>query len=960
LTVEFWMVQVAAFSKRMTFPNLLLSTFARRFRTIFAFALVTVTTGHLSAQTTGTLTGRVTDVTTQLALAGSRVTVVGTPLETFTNQAGYYTLTNVPLGRQTVEFGYVGYSDLRLGTEVAAGGRATVLDATFGSSDIVKLDKMVITGSAVGAARAINQQRAAESLTNIVAADEIGRFPDQNAAESMQRIPGLALYRDQGEGRFIVVRGIRPDLNGAQLNGINVASPDRGARTMPLDVLPTDALGAVEVTKVPMPDQEMDGLGGRINLRTRSPFDAQGRQLQLSAQGQYNNLRQRFSGKYNGTYSDVFNQGTIGVIFTPTWQDRRFGSDNFEVSNPWVLRAVPGSATGQQAFFNQDINYREYQIRRVRYGANGSVEFKPDPTTLVFVRATYSHFVDGEYRYVTTIPFSEGTLTALSDVAATVTGVRRENKQLRIREKAQDLYAYSAGFEKRLDDWQLDGRVGYSDGEDKRKEESVIFRKSTRGTDWGYDFSKGTYNPVVTQVTGPSISDPALFDEFNQLRSQPGDAYETELNIGGNARRSFRLNDDLAGYVKVGAQYRNKEKFQNRERINWATIPGFTFASLAEPQTADDYRYFTGPRIGAANFTRAFINNKSAFTGTRDLTNSAQDDWTTTEQVTAAYGLAALTLDQTTLSSGVRWERTEFEAKGNELRTTTGVLTATPGSRTRNYDNYLPGVYLRTTIDKHTVVRASISSSLARPAFGDSAFRRAVNDDTRTVTESNPGLKALQSRNYDVSVERYFQSLGMISVSGFVKEIKDFTYQATLPGVDPATGYTLTSFVNGPRGNITGLELAWQQQLRFLPSPFDGLALFANYTRSSSKATYLRSATNTFENAPFIGQSSAIGNVALSYEKKGLFVRLALNFRNPRLREDEPIGASAAEDRYVDFHRQLDLTASYKVNRNWEVFGEVLNLTNEPFRVAFGEKRTRFLQFEEYDWSANFGVRWKL
>ena len=184
---------------------------------------------------------------------------------------------------------------------------------------------------------------------------------------------------------------------------------------------------------------------------------------------------------------------------------------------------------------------------------------------------------------------------------------------------------------------------------------------------------------------------------------------------------------------------------------------------------------------------------------------------------------------------------------------------------------------------------------------------------------------------------------------------------AALPGVsDPETGYSLNTFVNGPRGHISGVEFAWQQQFSFLPAPFDGLGFLANYTLNDSSAIYLRTSTGAFENAPFIGQSQTIGNLALSYEKYGFFVRLALNYRTPRLREDEAIGASVNEDRYVDEFKQLDLTASYKLTKQIELFGEVLNLTNEPFRVAFGEKRTRFIQFEEYGWSANFGVRWKL
>lgn len=926
----------------------------------FALLLAFSATLPLFAQppATGTLSGRVTDAQTKLALSGARITVAGARLETFADQSGDYTLSQVPAGVQTVEFGYVGYPDMRREVTVSS-GTTTTLNGTFGT-DAVQMDKFVIAGDRVGQARAINQQRAAETLSNFVAADEIGRFPDQNAAESMQRIPGVGLYRDQGEGRFIVVRGIRPDLNGVALNGVTITSPDRGARTVPLDVIPSDALGAVEVVKVQTPDLPSEGLGGRVNLKTRSPFDAEGRQLQLSAQGQYNHLRDRASGKLNATYADVFDAGRVGVIFSPTWQERRFGSNNFEVSNPWVLRPVPGAA-GSSAFFNQDINYREYQITRTRYGANGAVEFKPDAATLYFARATYSYFSDHENRYVTTIPFSEGTVTALNDTSATVTGVRRENKQLRVRTKTQHLYAFSAGTEQTHGAWRFDAQAAFSRGDESKPEDSAIFRKAARGTDWSYSFAPGVYAPVVTQLAGPTIDDPAQFNEFNRLRSAPGTGEETEWNFTANSRTDFRLGGELPAYAKFGAQARLKRKSQEREQVNWTPPASFTFASLAQPQSRDDYAFLLGPRFNAEAFTRTFIENKSGFTAVRDLTASVQDDWSTHEDVCALYGMSGVTLGSLNLSAGARYERTQFEAQGNDLRTTAGVLAVAPGRRPRRYDSFLPGIYARGNVTRHTVVRASWSNSLARPSFGDSAFRRSVSDDAKSVTESNPGLKALKSMNWDASVEHYFASLGTVSAAFFYKDIKDFTYQATLPGVtDPATGYTLNTFVNGPRGHITGIELAWQQQFRLLPSPLDGLGAMANVTFSSSSARYLRSATNTFEDAPFIGQSRRLGNVALSYEKYGWFVRLSLNFRDPRLREDEPIGASFTEDRYVDSFHQLDLTANYRIDRHWEIFGEVLNLNNEPFRVAFGADRKRFLQFEEYGWSANFGVRWKL
>ena len=719
---------------------------------------------------TGTLAGRVTDSSIKLTLAGARVSIEGTGLTTFTDQGGDYVLINVPAGSHTMAFGYVGYSEFTKPATILA-AQAVTLDGAFGA-DVTRLDRFVIECSAVGTARAINQQRAADTLTNIVAADEIGRFPDQNAAESIQRIPGVALYRDQGEGRFIVVRGIRPDLNTVQLNGIGVTSPDRGARTVPLDVIPSDALGAVEVTKVATPDKEMDGLSGRVDLKTRSAFDLKERQRQFSAQGQYNNLRDRFSSKFNGTYADLFNDGRLGVIFSPTWQDRRMGSDNFEAGGPWTLTQIPGAAAGQRAFLNNDINFREYDLTRKRYGGNGAIEFKPDRETYFYLRGLYSYFTDHENRYVTTIPFSEGTLAALTPVSATVTGVRRENKQLRTRTKTQELYSVSAGTELTRGRWQFDGYAAYSEGKEDKPEYSTIFRKSARDTDWSYSYANGIYDPVVTQLAGPSISDPAAFNEFNRLRSAPSTGSETELNIGGGARANFTLANSLPAYVKLGAQLRAKEKQQEREQINFAAPASFNFPFLAQPQTSDDYGYFTGPRVNADLFTKTFIDRQGDFVGTRDVVASLQDDYTTDEDVTAIYGTGGVTLGEVNLLAGMRYEHTKFDTKGNVIKTAAGVTTITPGSVGRSYHNYLPGIYLNWNVAKKTVIRASWSNTLSRPAFSEASLRRSVNDDSRLVTENNPGLKALTSVNYDASIEHYFSSLGVVAASVFYKEIK--------------------------------------------------------------------------------------------------------------------------------------------------------------------------------------------
>ena len=222
------------------------------------------------AQTTGTVSGRVTDAGTELPLAGVRVSIDATSLETYTGNDGFYLLSQVPLGDQSLTFSYVGYPSIDQTVVVLADGM-TKADAIFGD-EVISMDQFVIKGVLVGTARAINQQRASDTLRNIVAADEIGNFPDENAAEALQRVPGLALYRDQGEGRYIIVRGVNYALNSVTLNGVKLASTESGDRGIALDVIPSDALSSVEVTKVATPDMDGEGFGGTGEYQNQKPL----------------------------------------------------------------------------------------------------------------------------------------------------------------------------------------------------------------------------------------------------------------------------------------------------------------------------------------------------------------------------------------------------------------------------------------------------------------------------------------------------------------------------------------------------------------------------------------------------------------------------------------------------------------------------------------------------------------
>lgn len=909
----------------------------------------------LPAQTTaqGTVAGRVTDATTTLALGGARVAVAGTRLETYTLSTGEYSLANLPAGTHTLEFDYIGYPPVKRFVQVTSDGPA-VVDVLLGREDLIVLDRFVITGSLVGTARAINQQRSAASFTSIVAADEIGRFPDENAAESLQRLPGVSLYRDQGEGRFIDLRGLNYIYTNVTLNGTKVASPEVGGRFIALDVVPSDSLAALEVTKVPTPDMDGEGLGGSVNIKTKSAFDASGLDAHFNAQAIYSALTDQFGSKFNGSVSNLFADDKAGLLVAATWQERKFGSYNIEIDDGWTAEDEDGNALPH--FFLQDLAFRDYEITRTRYGASAALEFRPDASTKLGVKGTYNRFTDTENRHVSYLPFGRGTITALDATSATISGVSRTRRDLRSREKDQELYALLVEGEKKLGGWTLDARGALSRGHELKPSEIVArFRHNTGNTDYRYDFSD-PYSVVVTKTGGPGDpNDPAFYDRLDRVSEQREEGEETDASLALNARHDF--DGEHPAFLKFGGAYRAKDKESNADYYEYSAGPAsFTFASLAMPQ--GDYPYFRAPRIDASAFRAAFLGNRNAFAGGLVNEDSFLDDWTADEDVLAGYAMGGMTFGRTQVNGGVRLERTEFSTRGNEL-----IDGGAPRSiaASRDYTNVLPGVFLRHDVNQRLVLRASYSTSIMRPEFGEIAIFRNVNTDDEEVSQGNPELRELVSRNWDASLEYYLPSLGQFSAAVFHKDVEHFSYEFTIPGGDVVhPDFDLITFANGSDGRIQGLELAWQQQLRFLPAPFDGLGLLVNTTLADSSASY---PTRPGETLPFIGQSDRTGNLALTYEKHRLFVRLAMNYRSEHLREDEPIGGAPEEDRWIDGYWRLDLSTAYRFSERWEVFAEFTNLTNEPFRVfqkGGGSPDKRLVQFEEYDWTANVGLRWNL
>jgi TonB-dependent receptor len=754
----------------------------------------------------------------------------------------------------------------------------------------------------------------------------------------MQRITGVSLERDQGEGRFISVRGVDPDLNNTQLNGVNVPASQEDSRKVNLDVFPTDILASIEVIKAVTADMDGDAIGGTVNIKTQTAFDSNRRILRGSAETGHADLVDKWGYKYSAVWADKFLDGKLGILASWSASKRVFGSNGLETDdNPWVTDANGFIEPGA------DIQHREYNVTRWRSGASLSLDFRPDAFNSYYLRGVYSRFSDYENRFRTRFRGAPARTTPTSNTTGAVTGSRI---QIDLKDRYEDnkVWAFSAGGEHKRDDWQVDYVAAWSLAKliDPFRYQPV-FR--TAATTYSYDISNNE-KPVFTG-TGVAIT-PSGYT-FNGWALDRGFNDEDEWTFAANFKRDMRFGA-YDGHLKFGAKYRMKSRTVD--------ISSDAMVLATGTLTLDQFARFsprgavsTVPSINPKAFREFYEANKSLFTTNANDTavNAALEDYGSDENVLAGYAMADVTMGKFTLIGGVRAEATDYQTTGWSV-TNASAATLTPTGASRDYTSILPSLVGRYDFSKRMIGRASFTTTLARPKPLDASTSREIDSTSGDVSQGNPNLKPYRAYNWDASLEFYPESLGVMSFGVFYKDISDFIYSEVLAG-GGLNGGSLSTPLNGDAAKVSGFEAEWQQQLTMLPSPFDGLGFYANATLTDSESVL--GGGRSGEKVPFLNQSKRIYNVALSYEKYGFFTRLSLNHRSRYL---SLLGSSTAGDQYVQDHTQLDLSANYKISPRFTVYAEFLNLTNEPYSAVYnvtnGARKVEF-----YSWSANAGVK---
>ncbi|MBX9753220.1 MAG: TonB-dependent receptor plug domain-containing protein, partial [Pseudomonadaceae bacterium] len=292
-----------------------------------------------------------------------------------------------------------------------------------------------VVGQAASIDRALKQQRRSDSIKSVVSSDGVAQLPDQNVAEAAQRLPGVSIERDQGEGRFVSVRGLGPDLNSVTINGTQIPSPNSGSRAVALDVLPAELVQSLSVIKTLTPDMDANSLGGTVAVESLSAFDHQGLFYTGTAEGSYDENTSQTSPKFSGAISDRFSLGegtdNFGVAAAASWGERDFGSDNVETGGNWDF------ADGARL---EKLEQRDYAISRERAGLGVNFDYQADDLNSYFLRTLYSRYKDTETRNSAGLKFEDAQATGAQ-------GKSKGFRELKEREETQDIQSYVVGSE---------------------------------------------------------------------------------------------------------------------------------------------------------------------------------------------------------------------------------------------------------------------------------------------------------------------------------------------------------------------------------------------------------------------------------------------------------------------------------------------------------------------------------
>lgn len=913
-------------------------------------------------------------------LPGATVVIKGTTLGTSTDLSGSYTLQGIPDGKNIILVSYIGYKPLEMAINIVNNAKLThnfILE-----EDAIELAGVYISGALKGQQRALNQQKVADNLMQVVSADQMGRFPDINVSDALRRLSGVT-----SDGKEIQLRGTPANFTNININGEQImGSQEGGKRNESMDVIPTDILSSMEVQKTLLPSNDGDAIAGVINMRTGIARSLKP-SFSIDLGSAYTVIRDKAG--YNAKFSyaqrffrnDKNQDGVLGLKVNYSYMLDHDGYDRLEAEawEPYnLIDNTTGEVVKENYYIPTDMRLRYQQLKSTRNGMSLAIDIAPTKYTKFVLSTMYNNRKEegDRYRFRSRFRSNGDGFYLMEDGSIGSKRMRYVSQVTASDEKVNNLNINLDG-ETSFRTWKIDGALFYSKSERDYTSEMDGFQtpewragKKVNGVKIAGDAIIGTVNEgkylsynnlyVPTGNMGDAAIDDVsrfnLYTQENWNYNSGGDNFTAKLNanknyfIKGNASTfSFGAKGKFMGYNGKVPEGTNDYAITASDNNN---LTNLLYKSNMSSNFLNGHYTNFGP-VPDISKVRSYFSNSanSGDISVNEYSSGVNRDgyyYDSHENVLSGYLMNKIQFNKRMFLTGFRFERTHVDYKALKIdpfvnpekpvqngdETLYNDYTATPVESSLHYSKFLPNIQFKYAMSDNTIFRLAWTTGYSRPNISDLVPKQEVSQDLQRITIGNPDLKPAYAHNLDLLFEKYLPNVGLISGGVFYKNIKNFIYTSegiVEDGTSTYNGWQVIQSKNGNAANLLGAEITLNSGLAFVSDIFKSLLFTGNYTYIHSKA---KSSLDR-EAMRLPGQAKSTGNIALAYSDKYFTLQVAMNYIGSYI---ESLGSSAERDIWRNDRWQMDINGSVNLGKGVSFWAEAVNVLNSESYTYFGNK----------------------
>jgi len=876
------------------------------------------------------------------------------------------------------------------------------------AQDATVVDEIVVTGFRSSLQQALNIKRQEAGAVDAIFAEDIADFPDQNLAEAIQRLPGVTIDRENGQGRKISVRGLGADFTRVRINGLEAQAAYGGTRDRGFDfsMFASELFNSIKVRKTQSAEIEEGSLGATVDLQTGRPLDFSGSGFNsaLSVQGSYNDLSEKTVPRIASLLSWSNDSRTFGALVSVAYSERapisesfnttrwQSGDPNIQVPDESIYPNFPYGAGNNfggcipcttdaqrdellSAFYPRIPRYTFGTFNEDRLGVTTSLQWRPSDRTEVVLDLLWSRFnIEAESPNIEAISFSRAAGgvrdTIVRDYAIDAdknvisygvfdrVDIRSENGFTR---DESNFYQASLNLRHTFTD-RLRGtaKIGANKSEARTPQSFAYMFDANDQNGFTYDFRGDDRLPLINY--GFDVTSGSRFTLTERRKSTGGANFENAVFAG---NLEYDYTPDFT--IKAGGEYRiygfdtfgmqqAASVLSGADRVVGVDALGKIVSIDGKLDIPDGSNLnYIVPDIWKINEFLSVFDDElvPTYNGIREVEETDKGLFIQADFNTQLLGMTVRG------NAGIRRAITETTSKG--------FLNTDYVTVENEYADTLPSFNLAIEPRDDLVIRIGAAKVMSRPALGDLTPGGSLSTPTRRVSYGNPLLEPFRATNFDLAAEWYFQSEGLLAAAVFYKEIDSFitTITDVVPwrslGLDdsllagtpasPDEDFEVTRKVNGDGGSLHGLEIQYQQPFTFLPGFWSNFGFIGNYTYVTSEVTY-----GDGRKGPLTNQSKNAFNTTLYYEVDGFQARVSAAYRSGYLLSFP--GGNGNTEEGVNDTVNFDASMSYEITDSLTFSLEALNLSDE-FNDRYVDVTDRVSNYRHTGREIAVGLRWK-